>query len=130
MKRRREPQLDQSGDRAWQVELTSRVAATVVRHGRDNRDFIPTLSELFLELERDPKQFPKMDGEMAGVRAAPLRHLTKPWRIPFILNEQERTVTVLIVEHGDALEARHRDAIRLRRRARQARGKQAVLGRL
>jgi hypothetical protein len=130
MKQSREFRPNQFGHPTWRVELSRRAVNMLVRHGSWDSDFNPPLLEAIARLECEPKQFAKMDGEMGGIRAVPLRYRCKPWRMPFVLDEQKRTVTIIAVEHGDALEARHRDAIRLRRRARRAREKQAVLGRL
>jgi mRNA-degrading endonuclease RelE of RelBE toxin-antitoxin system len=85
----------------WHVELQPQVARTVARLGITNADFNPTIAELILELERDPKQFPKKTGKLAAVRAAPLRYRDAAWRVVFTLNEREKVVVVIALDKHD-----------------------------
>jgi mRNA-degrading endonuclease RelE of RelBE toxin-antitoxin system len=74
----------------------------VARHGLEDPDFNPTIAEVIAELERDPKQFEKKFGKLAGIRAAPLRYRNAPWRMPFLIDERTRIVTVITIDKHDA----------------------------
>jgi hypothetical protein len=85
-------------DRDWYVEFTLRAARVTRKFGFDDSDFNPTLAAVVAALEEDPKQFPKLKGKLASLRAAPMRYRGKNWGVPFALDESLRIVTVLTIE--------------------------------
>jgi mRNA-degrading endonuclease RelE of RelBE toxin-antitoxin system len=82
----------------WEVELDSQPRKFIERNGRENPDFNPTLSMLLDELEKDPKQYKKLGGKLAHLRAARLRWRAVPWRLVFTLDEAARVVTVIAID--------------------------------
>lgn len=70
--------------------------------------FRPRLEELFAELRRHPKQFPKKTGRLADCRTAGVRfNRSAEWRCVFLIEELERVVTIYALgPHDDA----YRDA--------------------
>ncbi|HTV74789.1 MAG TPA: hypothetical protein VME66_13920 [Candidatus Acidoferrales bacterium] len=96
-------------DPAWRVEFQPRVARTIARFGIANADFNPTIAELILELEREPKQFPKKTGKLSAMRAASLRYHTTAWRLVFVLDERQKLVIVIAFDRHDEA---YRDAAR------------------
>jgi mRNA-degrading endonuclease RelE of RelBE toxin-antitoxin system len=87
---------------SWRVDLGSQPAKFVARNGRQNPDFNPSLDELLHELERDPKQFKKLKGQLAHLRSARFRWKTVPWRVVFAVNEKDGVVDVVAIDkRGD-----------------------------
>jgi mRNA-degrading endonuclease RelE of RelBE toxin-antitoxin system len=86
---------------AWKVDLSKAASRVLTRH-RHDEDFCPTIEEVIAELKRDPKQFPKKHGRLEGIRAAPLRYRNAPWRIPYLIDEEQRIVTVITIDKHDA----------------------------
>ncbi len=88
--------------RAWRVELSNAASRVAAHYGRDDPDFNPTIAEIIAKLADDPKQFEKKFGKLRHVRAAPLRYRNAPWRMPYVIDEQERVVTVITIDKHDA----------------------------
>jgi len=97
-------------DGRWHVIYHPQVAKLVTAESLGEPTFMPTLGELELALETNPKQFVKKSGNLANCRAANLtRHDGVVWRLVFTLVEKARTVRVLaLAPHDDA----YRDAAR------------------
>ena len=90
-------------DRAFRILYARQVAVDVQRWGLDNADFLPTLEELFAELEGNPYQFPiKYDGKLAGARAADVTYRGDVWRVVFDVDDDYREVHILAIDEHDA----------------------------
>lgn len=92
-----------------------KVAKELDELSRENRRFRPSLATLIIELERDPKQYPKKSGVLRDLRAAPLRYRgTEAWRMVFRVDEDGRAVYVIaLAAHDEAYEvAARRSRIR------------------
>lgn len=90
-------------DRAFRLLYAPQVAVDVQRWGLNNADFLPTLEELFAELETNPYQFPvKYDGKLAGARAAELIYRGDVWRVVYDVDDEYREVRMLAIDEHDA----------------------------
>lgn len=95
----------------WQVEFQPSVARRVAKLGIANPDFNPTIAEVLLELERDPKQFEKKSGKLAKMRAVELRYRNAVWRLVFTLDEKECVVICIALDkHDEAYRSAERRA--------------------
>jgi mRNA-degrading endonuclease RelE of RelBE toxin-antitoxin system len=89
-------------DREFRILYAPQVALDVQRWGLDNTDFLPTLEEIFSDLETNPYQFPVKHDKLAGARAAEIHYRGDVWRIVFDVDDDFREVRILAIGEHDA----------------------------
>ena len=85
----------------WEVVLHKEAGKDITDYSFSCTQFKAQWDSILLELETNPKQFPKKGGKIKHCRAASLKYGNVVLRAPFTLDEKQHRVKVLCVEPHD-----------------------------